>query len=70
MHVNDFLKIILVLYIFDCAGSSLLCGLFYSFGEWGLLSVAASRLLIAVVPLVEEHGLEHVEGSVVAAPGL
>ena len=30
---------------------------FSSCGEWGLLFVAVPGLLIAVAPLVEEHGL-------------
>ena len=30
---------------------------FSSYGEHGLLFVAVHRLLIAVAPLVEEHGL-------------
>ena len=32
-------------------------GLFSSCGEWGLLFVAACRLLIVVASLVAEHGL-------------
>ena len=43
--------------IFDCAGSPLPCRLFSICGEWGLLLVAASRLLLAVASLVVEHGL-------------
>ena len=31
------------LFIFGCAGSSLLCGLFGSWGEWGLLSRCGAR---------------------------
>ena len=51
LHLSD-------LFIFDCSGSSLLCGLF-SLGEVsGVYSlVAAYRLLIAVAPLVSEHRL-------------
>ena len=45
------------LFIFGCAGSSLLPGLFSSCGEWGLHFVAASGLLIAVASLVAKHRL-------------
>ena len=42
--------------IFGCAGSSLLlCRLFSSFGEWGLLFVAARGLLTVAASLVAEH---------------
>ena len=44
------------LFIFGCARSSLLQGLFSSPGEQGLLLVAEHGLLIAVA-LVTEHGL-------------
>ena len=49
-------KIILFIFIFGCAGSLLLCGLFSSCSEWGLLLVAAGGLLIAVASLVVERG--------------
>ena len=45
------------LFIYGCAGSSLLCGLFSSCGEQGLLLVAVHGLLIVVASLVAEHGL-------------
>ena len=48
-----FLKI--TLFIFGCAGSLLLHGLFSNWGELGLLFVAACRLLIAVASLVVER---------------
>ena len=41
---------------FGCAGSSLLRGLFSSWGDWGPLSVAVLGLLLAVASLVAEHG--------------
>ena len=45
------------LFIFGCAGSSLLCELFCSCGEQGLLSVAVHGPLLALAALVVEHGL-------------
>ena len=36
--------------------SSLLCGLFSSCGEWGLLFIAVHRLLIAVASLLQNMG--------------
>ena len=53
MHFNNFIH----LFIFACAGSSLLCKLFSSWGEQGLLFVALCGLL-AVASLVVEQGLE------------
>ena len=44
------------LFIFGCAGSSLLCRLFSSFGERGLLSVVHG-LLTGVASLVSEYEL-------------
>ena len=52
MHFLKFLFI----FVFDCAGSSLLCVLFSSSAKQGFSLVAALRLLIAVSSLVE-HGL-------------
>ena len=49
---NDFMYS----FIFGCARSSLLHGLFSSCGEGGSFLVAVHRLLIAVVSLVK-HGL-------------
>ena len=55
-------------FIYDCTGSSLLCGLFSSCREWGLLSSCSVRAAhIELVSLVEPQG---VWASVVAAPGL
>ena len=45
------------LYFFGYAGSSLLCRLFASCGEQGLLFVVVLGLLIAVASLVAGHGL-------------
>ena len=47
----------ILLFIFGCAGSSLLCGLFSTCSERELLSISVRGLLIAVVSLVVEHGL-------------
>ena len=46
------------LYIFGCAGSSLLCAqALPGCGEWALLLIAACRLPTEVTALVVEHGL-------------
>ena len=37
MYTGDFKIILLVCFVFGCAGSLLLCGPFSSCGEWGLL---------------------------------
>ena len=47
----------IILFIFGCAGSSLLCGLFSTCSERELLSISVRGLLIAVASLVVEHGL-------------
>ena len=47
----------IVLFIFGCAGSSSLCGLFSSCGEEGLSVVAMCKLLPAVTSLCGEQGL-------------
>ena len=44
------------LFIFDCAGSLLLCRLFSSCGEPGHSLVAMHRLLVVVASLAVEHG--------------
>ena len=46
----------LILFIFGCVGSSLLC-VDFSCGARGLLFVAVLGLLIVVASLVVEHGL-------------
>ena len=53
---------IILIYIFGCAGSLLLCS------DFSL--VAVFRLLIAVASFVAEHGLKSTRASVVMAPGL
>ena len=45
------------IFIYGCAGSSFLCELFSSYGEWGYSPVAVHGLLIAVASLVAEHEL-------------
>ena len=57
------------IFIFGCAGSLLLCRLFSSCGEQGLLFTATRDFLIVVTSLAVEHRLrqsQHV-GSVVGA---
>ena len=44
------------IFIFDCSGSLLLCGLVSRCCEWGLLS-SRSAILITMASLVAEHGL-------------
>ena len=56
VHLHGFLKINIYLFIFVCAGSSLLFGLYL---------VAVRRLLIAVACLIAEHGLLDMRTSVV-----
>ena len=48
-HLTNYL---FIYFVFGCAGSLLLCGLFSSCGEQGLLFIVAHRLLIAVASLV------------------
>ena len=59
---------VIYVFIFDCAVSSLLCGLFSSCSEQRLPFVASCTLLVAVASLAAEHSLQSVESSVVAAP--
>ena len=47
----------LIHFFVGCAGSSVPCGFFSSCGEQGSSLVEVWGLLIAVVPLVEEHSL-------------
>ena len=47
----------LFLNYFACTGSSLLCGLFFSSGDRGLLFVVLRGLIIAVASLLVEYGL-------------
>ena len=56
-----FLIILVYLFIFGCAESLLLCWLFYSYSEWGLLFTALHRLLVSVASSVAELGLQGTE---------
>ena len=47
----------LIIYLFGCAGSSLLFAAFSSCDKWGLLLVVVHRLLILVASLIVEHRL-------------
>ena len=60
----------LLLFIFGCAGSSLLRGPFPRCGEWGSLSGCCTRLLTVVAALVAGHTPEGVWVSVAMARGL
>ena len=64
------LKTFIYLFIFSRAGSPLLCRLFSSCAEWGLLSSCVHWLLIGVASLVVEHRLQSTWASVRAARGL
>ena len=66
---NNLINLLIYIFIFGCAGSSLLCQLFSNCGQWGH-SVAKNRLLIAVASLVAELGLAGLRASVVVAHGL
>ena len=61
--------LLICLFIFDCAGSLLLCRLFSSCGDWGLLFVAVCGLLFSVASLDAENGLSGVWASAVVALG-
>ena len=58
------------LFIFGCAGSLLLGGLFSSCGEWGLLCSCSVQALAVEAFLVAERGLQGTWASVVLACGL
>ena len=64
------LFVYIILFIYGCAGSSLLHRLFSSCGEWELLFVAVWGLLTAVASLVAEHGFWGSQASVAAMRGL
>ena len=52
--VNAATGLSMILFVFGCAGSSMLCRLFSSRSEWGLdshLSVRASRVVASLVEL-------------------
>ena len=48
---------LIIFYIYACAGSLLLHGLFFSCGERGYSLVAVHRLLIAGASLLVDHRL-------------
>jgi len=52
------LKVILLIYLFGCAGSSLLHGLFSIVVSEGYFLVVVGRLLIVGASLVTEHRLQ------------
>ena len=58
------------LFIFGCAGSSLLCGLSLALGSGGPSPAAKVGLLTAMASLALEHGLQGTQASVVAGQGL
>ena len=64
-----FKKIILLIYFFGRAGSSLLPGLFSSWGERGCSLGVVPTSLTAVASLVAEHGLQGERTPVVSAHG-
>ena len=61
---------LIILCIFGCAGSSLLCGLFSSCGKRGLLSGCGTRASYCVASLVAQYKLQGTWVSVVVACGL
>ena len=67
-----FFKIILCIdiFIFDCTGSPLLCGLSLVAGNRGYFLVVVRRFLIAMAPLDADHRLEGMLASVTVAHGL
>ena len=56
-------------FMFGCAGSSMLWGLFSSCREWGLLSGGGGELLTAAASPVEEHRPRSARPSAAGAPG-
>ena len=58
------------LFVFVCAGSSLLCGGSPSYCKQDYFLVGVHEPLIVVVSLVGEHGLQGSKDSVVVAHGL
>ena len=72
--VNCDIHVIYALFMFVficiCAGSSLLCGLFSSCGEWGLFFVLVQKLLIGLDSPAAEHGLQGRQASAAEVHGL
>ena len=57
-HVLNLFKNFYLLFTSDCAGSSLLCDFFFLVvASGGYFPAAVSRLFLAVVSLIVEHGL-------------
>ena len=68
-YIKTTFFLIIYLFIFCCAGSSLLCRFFSSCGEWGLPSTCGVQGHV-VASLVSEHSSRALsESSVVAARG-
>ena len=70
MASHEYLLSKIILFIFGCAGSLLLCCLFLVVASRGYSLVAVCGLLIAVASLVAERRLEGTQASVVATPRL
>ena len=70
MASHEYLLSKIILFIFGCAGSLLLCCLFLVVASRGYSLVAVCGLLIAVASLVAQHGLWGMWISVVVARGL
>ena len=67
---TSFMPFLCCVFIYICAGSSLLCGLFSSCGEWGLLFVSVQKLLIGLDSPAAEHGLQGRQASAAEVRGL
>ena len=67
---EGFFFLVIYSFIFSCAGSSLLCRLFSSYGERGLLSSRSAQASHCMVSLFAEHKLKGVGTSVVVVHGL
>ena len=65
-----FLHVYFYLFIFGCAGSSLLHGLSLVVVSRGYSLVAVCGLLTALASLVAEHGLQGAQASAAMVPGL
>ena len=62
--------LVLFIYLFGCAGSSLRHGPFSSFGEQGYSLVAMLGRLAEAASPATEHGLLGAQASAIVAPGL
>ena len=63
-------KFFIYLSIFDCAGSSLLSGIFFSCSEWGQLSSCGAWASHWGGPHIAEHDLRGIQALAVSACGL